>query len=203
MALRITPSIRQEEIASRIERAYLRRRPEWRGVGVPAQVWTIAATTLSELNRVDPTLPVDPELYVASQPAIEPGSGPWEELIGEAAERRYRRQIRRIVRNLRRELGAEVRRAEGRIDRGEPIEDVLARPSLSDLGRYIVARRAGRPNLAETFLAAAQEQHRSCPLYRVAARPFLSRATYPVLDLLPGFEARRRAENTAPMFSVN
>jgi hypothetical protein len=203
MSLQILPGI--EEVADRIARAYLRRRPEWRGVGVPARVWADAAAALIELHRSDPAMPLDPELYVAAQPPAVPLADPWVELTRAASARRYRCRVRQIVRSLRRELRDELRRAEQRLDRGADLEAILFGHdrSLSALGRYIVAHRAHRPDLAERLRAAAQEQHRACPLYRSACRGLLAPGSYPVVDLLPGVEARRRPVGVAPSFSVN
>ena len=50
---------------------------------------------------------------------------------------------------------------------------------ISPLGYYIAAHRAGMPELADRFAAAAADQHRSCPLYQSASIPFLSADLYP------------------------
>jgi len=194
-----------EDVALRIERAYLRRHPDWRRAGVPAQVWSIAASTLVDLHRQDPALPIDPELFVATLPPSESDGDPWEDLTQAAAVRSYRRRVRRIVRTLRRELRDEVRHAESRIEDGEPIESVLLVPSraLSALGCYIVARRADRLDLAEGFRTEAEAQHRACPLYRPSSRPMLASEAYPVYDHLPGLGSRSRSNPAAPSFSLN
>ena len=53
------------------------------------------------------------------------------------------------------------------------------------LGRYIVARRAGRADLAAAFVADVRAQHGSCPLYRSACLAFLPADQYPAADLRP------------------
>ena len=82
---------------------------------------------------------------------------------------------------LRAELTREIRHAEGRIGKGQPVANVLlARDRrLSPLGRYLVALRAGRPALAERFLRGAVKQHQACPLYKPAASAFLPDDLYP------------------------
>src|SRR5512135_1406754 len=97
----------------------------------------------------------------------------------------YRSRIRQIVRELEGELRNEVLRAEGRIRRGEAVDRILLRrsQSLSPLGCFIVARRAGRTDLADHFRAEAIGQHRSCPLYRQATiLRLLPPGDYPVAE---------------------
>lgn len=177
-----------EQVADRIERAYRRRHPFWRRVGTDAGAWTAAARALLALHRSDPAIPLDPELFVACQPAAGPLADPWHELTRPSALGRYRVRVRQIVRSLRRELDEEVRRAERRAHRGEDLEAILRSRSrqLSPLGRFVLAHRAGRPDLAEPFRAAAQEQHRSCPLYRDACRDLLPAGAYPGVDVPSG-----------------
>lgn len=203
MILLISPSI--DEIASRIERAVLRRRPEWRGVASLDRLWAVAADHLATLHREEPGLPLDPELYVAALPLDAPGCDLWNELISGTSVTHYRRRVRRIVLGLRRELRDEVRRAEARLRRGVPVEKVLLVRcrSLSPLGLYIVAQRAGRRDLADRLRTLAQEQHRTCPLYRAACVGLLPDADYPALELASGLKARRRVLSSAPPFSLN
>jgi hypothetical protein len=173
-----------DHLAARIERAYSLRRTFWhRGCSAP-QVWTTAAVTLLQLNQGDPLLPVDPELYVASQPIEPTFSDPWAELTQPSACYRYRDRVRKIIRGLREELRGEVRWAERRIQRGAAIEEVLTsgRCALSPLGCFITAQRAGRHDLVERFRTAAAAQHQSCPLYRQACLRLLPAETYPVLE---------------------
>ena len=112
-------------LAERIERAYLRGRPRWRQGCSNPRVWLVAAANLVRLHREDPAIPVDPELFVASQPAAAPLDDPWQVLTQPASARRYLRRVRRIVRTLREELRREVRRGEGRLRHGACVESVL------------------------------------------------------------------------------
>jgi hypothetical protein len=150
---------------------------------------------LWEAHVDDPArMPLDPELFVASQPISVPFADPWTELAHPGSARRYRSAVRRIVRALRAELKREVRKAEHLIGQGFAIEDVVRRTQrrLSPLARYIVARRAGRKDLADRHAAAAAHQHRSCPLYRIASLALLPAELYPEGSLSV------EAEATAP-----
>jgi hypothetical protein len=125
-------------------------------------------------------IPLDAELFVASQPIAVPFADPWSELTEPDAARRYRSQIRRIVRRLRVELKREVSRAETSIGCGREIEAVLnAGGRISPLACFIVARRAGQDDLATHFAAGAVAQHRACPLYQTASLTLLPTHLYP------------------------
>lgn len=132
----------------------------------------------------NPELPLDSELFVAAQPIDGALGDPWLELTQVEAGRRYRVQVRRIVNRLRRELRREVRRAEGRLQEGRPITlTVLSHDRrLSPLGCYIAAHRLGRADLARGFALPAAEQHRACPLYRLASLALLPADRYPVAE---------------------
>ncbi|HWE36512.1 MAG TPA: hypothetical protein VG406_08100 [Isosphaeraceae bacterium] len=170
-----------DELADRIERAYLLHGPRWCHNEADAKVWSAAATTLLAAHLRDALVPLDPELFVAAQVTGRPLHDPRAELTGAAAARRYGHRVLAIVRKLRRELRGEVRRAEGRLRRGVPLTTVVAAPSrdISPLGRLIVAHRAGRPDLAEPLRGPAAAQHRSCPLYRAACLRLLPAEAYP------------------------
>lgn len=172
-------------LAERIERAYRLRRPHWRHNSASAGVWTTAAALLYRIHQEEPDVPVDPELFVAVQASLPSFDDPWTELTQPAAAQSYRSRVRKIVRGLRAELRTEVSRAEERLRRGEAIDRVLASRTrtLSPLGCFLIARRAGAAGLAERFQAEALEQHRSCPLYRQASRDFLPPEEY--LDTVP------------------
>lgn len=60
----------------------------------------------------DPSIPTDPELFVASQPLSGPYVDPWTILAQAEAGRRYRKNVTRIIRRLRRQLKQEIRRTE-------------------------------------------------------------------------------------------
>jgi hypothetical protein len=181
-----------DALAERIERAYRLRKPCWHGGCSTVRVWAVAATKLLQINEDNPSIPLDPELYVAAQPSDSPISDPWLELTQEDAVRAYRDRVRGIVRALRAELTAEVARAERRIEAGRPVSKVLLTRSrwISPLGRFIVARRAGRTALAERFLPEAILQHSCCPLYREASLRLLPPDHYPVASSV----ARTKAE---------
>lgn len=191
-----------DDLAHRIRRAYLRRGPQGRRDGADAAVWAAAASTLLGAHRRDPDrVPLDPELFVAAQAIGRTLHDPRAELTGPAAARRYGRRVMAIIRALRAELRAEVRRAEARLRRGVPLTTLVATPcrGLSPLGRLIVAHREGRPELAESLRADAAAQHRSCPLYRAACHRLLPPAAYPDAGTnAPAVAARR-----LPDFSRN
>jgi hypothetical protein len=175
-----------ESLAERIERAYRLRRPHWyRSVSTPG-VWTTAAGLLYRIHQEDPEIPLDPELFVAVQPGHPSLCDPWGELTQPASARRYGSRIRQIVRRLMGELRSEVLRAEGRIRRGETLDQVLRtrNKNLSPLGCFILALRSNRPDLAARIRAEAVEQHRSCPLYRQAIIRLLAPKDIPVVAAL-------------------
>ncbi len=171
-----------EHLSDRIERAYILRRPQWcRGCST-RRVWSAAALRLWQAHVDDPRLPLDCELYVASQPITSALSDPWSELAQPEAALRYRGRVLWIIRRLRTELKREVRLAERRIQEDEGIRApaLSTNGRLSPLGCYIAAQRAGLTELAERFAAAAAQQHGSCPLYQSASKPLLPAELYPV-----------------------
>lgn len=194
-----------ETLAGRIERAYRLRRSCWYRGCSTARVWETAATNLLQLHQEDPSLPIDPELYVAVQPDDKALADPWTELAHSSSAQRYRDRIRLMVRGLRSELRAEVRTAENRISRGEVISKVLMARSerLSPLGCYIVARRARCDELAERFRSAAIDQHRSCPLYRPASRQLLDPELYPLKERSTDDELVELTRPLLPQSSLN
>ena len=133
------------------------------------------------MATANPLIPVDPEFLVAAQPTVTQAHDPWGELAGERAVRRYLRAVRRVVGQLREELRQEVRIAERRLLRGVTLDQLLETKNakISPLTRFILAHRAGRDDLSSQFRAAAENQHRSCPLYRLAARTWISVPVYP------------------------
>jgi len=151
-------------------------------------VWDRAALYLWEAHAEAPaSVPLDAELYVASQDISSRFANPWFDLARSEATRRYRSRVKLIVRQLRAELKKEVRRAERAIRQGDAIHKVLkpgARRRLSPLGCYITALRADRADLAERFTGAAALQHQSCPLYRLASSALIP-AEYYLFDRFP------------------
>jgi hypothetical protein len=169
-------------LADRIERAYRRSRPGWRGDCSTSRVWAAAALNLLQSHETHPAVPTDPELFVAAQPTDPAYPDPWVELTQPDAVRGYRRRIREIIRGLHKELAGEIEFAEDRVVAGQAIRKVLTSHSsrLSPLGRYIVAQRAGRVVLSNRFLDDAVCQHQGCPLYRQASQGLLPMGVYPV-----------------------
>jgi hypothetical protein len=171
-----------EKLSRRIEEAYALRHPDWQGGCSTSRLWSAAAERLWAAHAADPArIPLDAELFVASQPIAVPFADPWTELTQLDAARRYRLQLRRIVRRLHTELKREVARVEKLIGRGREIDDVLKTDArVSALACFIVARRAGRRDLAVAFASGASAQHRACPLYRRASLALLPSNLYPV-----------------------
>jgi hypothetical protein len=171
-----------DHLAGRIESAYgLRRSIWWRGCST-TRVWYTAALRLWEAHAADPVrIPLDAELFVASQPISAPLSDPWTEIAHPESARRFRNVVRQIVRQLRAELRREVALAERSLGKGNEIDALLSHKTrrLSALGSYIVARRAGRDDLAERLAPGAAWQHRSCPLYRTASLTLIPAEAYP------------------------
>jgi hypothetical protein len=194
-----------ELVADRIERAYLRRSPSPAPFIGNARVWTIAAQALLEAHHRHTWLPLDPELFVAAQASQTPMSDPWSDLAPPNALRRYRRQVLQIIQGLRRELRAEIRRAERLVRRGQDPRKLLAEPRrwLSPLGAYVAAYRLQVPDLMEQWRPRARDQHDACPLYRLACRGFLPSSAYPVSELLPGLHLTPRIGPRFTSFSKN
>src|SRR3954447_5371519 len=119
-----------DTLAVRIERAYLLRRSSWHRGSTTSKVWSIAASALVQLHQEDPSIPVDPELYVAVQPVGRAFDDPWTVLVQPEAARRYRRRFREMIRGLRNELRGEIRSAERRIGLGESLRSVLETPGV-------------------------------------------------------------------------
>ena len=80
-----------DHLASRIERAYALRRAEWDRGCSTGRLWTAAALCLWQAHADDPALPLDSELFVASQPLVGSLGDPWVELTQVEAGRRYRK----------------------------------------------------------------------------------------------------------------
>ncbi len=169
------------KIALRIERAYCRKYSYWFSATVAQGVWEFAANRLLESCSDKLSLPIDPEFYVAVQKRSRFIPDPWVELTQERSLIRYRKAMKKIIVKLRRELTEEVTRGECRLLRGVDLDVVLQTEGsrISPLSRYILARRAGRIDLSIVHHAAALSQHRSCPLYRLAARSLLQGHEYP------------------------
>ncbi len=187
-----------DTLTHRIERAYRLRRPEWYGGCSSSRIWGTVATGLIEATAADACLPVDPELFVASQSLVSTYPDPWSELTGVESIRRFRDRVEWIVRGLRKELTDEVCGAEKRIAGGQSLSKVVGSKSrrISPLARYIVASRASRQRLALRLLEDAQSQHHSCPLYRQASSNLISVERYPVQEGQGGWKGTLEKKGT-------
>lgn len=174
-------------LADRIRRAYLRRRPWWTSADPDAAVWSVSAAALIDAHWSNPHLPLDPELFVVSQPQCHAVADPWGDLVGPVPIRHYRRRVARIVRRLRSELRAELRLMRLRCSLGASVESQVLHGGrgLSPLGRYIAAVRIDRFDLAADLRDDALRQHHGCPLYQQACRGLLPKDRYPVAILPP------------------
>jgi hypothetical protein len=186
-----------DHLASRIERAYALRRAGWDRGCSTRRVWAAAAMCLWQAHADDPTLPLDSELFVASQSITGSLGDPWSELTQPDAGRRYRTQVRRIVERLRAELSREIQLAERRMEDPQMTLASLAKDRrLSPLGCYIAAHRIGRPEMASRFADGAAQQDIACPLYRAASRSLLPPDLYP----LPESQVHRGTVNGSGTF---
>jgi hypothetical protein len=194
-----------EALAERIERAYRRRRSVWLRAGSSAGVWSTAAALLVELHQHDPTLPLDPELFVAVQSSGLASDDPWMGLTQPSSARCYRSRVHTMIRSLRAELRAEVRWAERRIARGESLDNVLSRGKkrISALSSFIIAIRSGNLARAAKFRCDAVLQHRSCPLYRPASAQLLPPDLYPVRERSIDEELVAMTRQLAPLPHLN
>ena len=119
-----------DRLADRIERAFRLKRCNWRrGCSTP-RIWSAAATILWQVHCENPEIPLDPELFVASQPIAASFGDPWASLAQAEAGQRYRHNVRRIIRRLRSELSREVRRAEDKLRQGHRLRALIRRHDL-------------------------------------------------------------------------
>ena len=201
----IHTSLEVGRLADRIEYAYLRRYPHLPRMGSDERLWESLASMLIRAHERSPWLPVDPELFIASQLKVGPLTDPWAHLESSKALRRYRRKVRRIILALRVELRQEIRllqRTKVRV--GSILGALEDRPSsVSALACYIFAIRARRAELAEVYRRGAQEQHSGCPLYQRASQTLIRAEDYPVLDLFPGVKSTPRIGPLHPTLSLN
>jgi len=178
-----------DQLAERIERAYRRKHPNWVATGVTPGVWTSAAIRLHDASSIDPSTPIDPELFVAVQKETAFRCDPWHELTQEAATRVYRVAIRKIVRHLKAELAAELRCSKRFLKAGGSIEAMMthSKSRISPIIKLVVCHRSHRSDLAEVVRPAAEAQHLACPLYRIACDNLLKHSDYPnpKPDLVP------------------
>ena len=167
-------------------------------------VWAAAAAVLREAHRSDRRVPIDPELFVAAS-----RSGAWWPTRGRSWCSRRRRCVIAFESagssaSCGRELCAEVRNAEARLRAGTALEAVLLSKSrgLTPLGRYILAYRAGRPDLAVRLRSRAEASTRACPLYRHACAWMLPSDAYPGLDPMSEVWGTARIPTTPPSIAA-
>ena len=192
----ITTQNNLDQIAGRIERAYHLRHPNWLATGLTPGVWGAAAIRLLEVADARSSLPVDPELFVAVQDYKTFRRDPWRELTQEGATKAYRVAVRRIVRQLRRELGAELRWAARYLNSGRSIEELTESPKskVSPMIKVMLCHEYDRSDLAELIRPAAEAQHLACPLYRAACKHLVPSEVYPRSRREQSFQANISAQ---------
>ena len=181
-----------DRLAGRIERAFTLRCSNWNRGCSTSRIWSAAAAILWQAQSEDPTIPLDPELFVASQPLTASFADPWSSLAQPEAGHRYKQRVRRIIRGLRNELKREIQLVEKLLRQGRALSTIIGSRNtrLSPLGLYIAAHRAARPDLAGRLRRSAIEQHNCCPLYRSACLAFLPAELYPMEAANCGAEAQ-------------
>ncbi len=194
-----------DRLAERIERAFTLRRSNWYRGCSTSRIWSAAAAILWEVHSKDSSIPLDPELFVASQPLSAAFADPWTCLAQPEAGHRYRQSVRRIIRRLRAELKRELRRAQGLLRQGRALSMIIGSRDgrLSPLGLYIAMHQADRPDLAGRLRAGAIEQHHCCPLYRSACLAFLPAELYPMKATSPSVETKVSYELPREIGSYN
>jgi hypothetical protein len=183
----VLPSQKEiDRLADRIEHAFNLRYPQWYRGCSTTRVWSSAAMVLWQVHSEHAEIPLDPELFVASQPPRE-SVDPWSILARPEAGQRYKGRVRKIIQLLRAELRREIRRVVREVRGGTSLSCVLTRNDsrVSPLGIYIAAHRYGRTDLAARVLSRAALQHERCPLYRWACLPLLPAELYPPDDATP------------------
>ena len=167
--------------------------PRWWGGCSTARVWDRAALYLWQAHVEAPeSVPLDAELYVASQDIPCRFANPWFDLARPEAISRYRSRVDQIVRHLRAELKKEIGRAERTIRQGDAIHKVLKPGSrrLSPLGCYITALRADRHDLAERFTGAASVATSILPIVSAGKLGTYPRGLLSVRSISPGPSCR-------------
>ena len=159
-------------LADRLEQAYRRRHPNWLATALTPGVWTAAAARLAEVAGSRTSYPVDPELFIAVQDYRSFRRDPWSELTQDVSAKLYRAAVRKIIRQLRLELRAELRWSKRRLVAGHTLEQVLAgsKSRLSPITKLALCLEQDRGDLAAAVRPAAEAQHRACPLYRFACK---------------------------------
>lgn len=171
-----------DQLADRIERAYHLRHPNWLATGLTPGVWTAAAVRLHEVVAAHSFLPVDPELFVAAQSYKTFRRDPWCELTQEGACKAYRSAVRKIIRQLKRELAGELRRATRFLEAQGTLDELVAsaRSKVSPMIKLMLCHQNDRSDLALHVNSAAEAQHLACPLYRIACKNLIPGDLYPL-----------------------
>lgn len=183
------------EIAIRLESAFTKFLPV---SGARSELgpdhWIRSAVALVGANMSDPQIPVDPELYIASQFGIGEFSMPLD--VDEAVER-YKSSVLRTICKLREELTEELKWLTSASRRGLSVERLIRTHSrrITPLSLYIHAQRMNREDLADGLISQVLEQHEHCPLYRAASTQWLEEGRYPAFACL---ERWRRSKVVAP-----
>ena len=168
-------------LADRIERAYKRRHPNWLATGLTLGVWRVAATRLYEVAGNHESLPADPELFVAVQNFNTFRRDPWAELTQEEAVQTYQIAIRRIVRQLKKELTLEICWSTRYLKSTGSIDELISMPKskISPIIKLLLCQQHGRLDLIALLQPAAEAQHLACPLYRIACEHLVPADCYP------------------------
>lgn len=183
------------EIAIRLESAFSKFHPVSRVRSeISPDYWIRSAVALLAANRSEPMIPIDPELYVASQ--FENGERAIPEEVEDAVSR-YKSSVLRTICKLRQELSEELKWLTSASRRGHSVERLIRTHSrrITPLSLYIHAQRMNREDLADRLIGQVLEQHEHCPLYRAASSQWLEDNRYPAFASL---ERWRRTKVIAP-----
>ncbi len=164
-----------DHLARRIELAYCRQHPGWVATALTPGVWSAAAVRLNDVSRLGATFPIDPELYVAVQDFKTFRRDPWRELTQECCARRYRASVRKIVKQLKRELEGELNWSDRVLESGRSLDELVevGRSRISPIAKLALCVRHQRDDLAELIRPAAEAQRLACPLYASACRKLM------------------------------
>ncbi len=183
------------EIAIRLESACTKFHPASRVKSeISPDYWIRSAVALVAANKLEPLIPIDPELFIASQ--FDNGESSVPEDV-EGAVARYKSSVMRTICKLRQELSEELKWLTSASRRGMSVERLIRTHSrkITPLSLYIHAQRMNRDDLADGLISQVLEQHEHCPLYRAASIQWLEDGRYPAFASL---ERWRRSKVVAP-----
>jgi hypothetical protein len=183
------------EIAIRLESACTKFLPASRTKAeICPDYWIRSAVALLALNRHETHIPIDPELFVASQ--YERGALTIPDDVEDAVAR-YKTSVMRTICKLKQELSEELKWLTSASRRGLSVERLIRTHSrkITPLSLYIHAQRMNRDDLADGLISQVLEQHEHCPLYRAASAQWLEEGRYPAFASL---ERWRRSKVVAP-----